>query len=293
MNTLSHWILAARPKTLSAAFVPVAVATALATTYDYSIYWSAVIIALLCALLIQIGTNFANDYFDFKKGADSTERIGFVRATASGLISESQMKKATIFTFVIAFFLGLYLVWHGGWIILMIGLLSILFGILYTGGPFPLAYNGLGDIFVFIFFGLIAVHGTFFVATLTWVPEVTPAAMAVGALAVNILVVNNLRDVDSDRKVAKRTLGVIFGENFLKMEYVMMLLIAWTVPFWYVLTEDFKVFVLLPLLTIFPGIALLRVIFTETDKSQLNQTLEKTAKLLVLWGLLFIVGVLI
>jgi 1,4-dihydroxy-2-naphthoate octaprenyltransferase len=159
------WIEAARPQTLAAAFVPVAVGASLAV-HDQRFDWAPTVVALLCAFLIQIGTNFANDYFDFIKGADNDDRIGFERATALGLISTEQMKRATMLTMGLAFLLGLYLVWHAGWVILVLGIASLIFGVLYTGGPFPLAYNGLGDVFVFIFFGIVAVMGTYYVNAL-------------------------------------------------------------------------------------------------------------------------------
>ena len=152
MNSLNLkiWVEAARPKTLAAAFVPVLIGATIAFQ-DNLINWTATSVALLCAFLIQIGTNFANDYFDFVKGADTDERIGFERATSKGLISPKSMLNATILSMCLAFIFGLYLVWIGGTVVLAIGLLSLLFGVLYTGGPFPLGYNGLGDVFVFIF----------------------------------------------------------------------------------------------------------------------------------------------
>ncbi|MDZ7680580.1 MAG: 1,4-dihydroxy-2-naphthoate octaprenyltransferase [Fodinibius sp.] len=157
-SKLSIWLQAARPQTLAAAFVPVCVGVAIAIrNHEFALLPS--VVALLCAFLIQIGTNFANDYFDFKKGADNGDRIGFERATAAGLISAGAMRNATIITMGLAFLLGLYLVWHAGWVILAIGLASLLFGLLYTGGPYPLGYNGLGDIFVFLFFGIVSRHG--------------------------------------------------------------------------------------------------------------------------------------
>ncbi len=289
MSKSKDWFEATRPKTLAAAWVPVATGTVLAWYYA-EVWWPSVIIALFCAFCIQIGTNLANDYFDFKKGADTEERVGFKRATASGAISEQQIFAATILSFGLAFFAGIYLVWYGGWVVLLIGVLSILFGILYTGGPFPLAYNGLGDIFVLIFFGLVAVHGTYYVSTLDWNMDVMAASLAIGALAVNILVINNLRDVHTDKKANKNTLGVIFGENFLRYEYIAMLLLAYSAPLWYVFGLGFDYTVLLPLLTIPLSIPLIKSVFFEEDKASLNITLEKTAKFMVIYGLLFVIG---
>jgi len=215
--TLKLWIAASRPKTLAAALVPVLTGAAIAWN-DHFLRYDTTLVALFCAFAIQIGTNFANDYFDYIKGADTKERLGFTRATAAGLIKPETMKRATILTMLIAFLAGLYLVWIGGWVVLAIGLFSLLFGILYTGGPYPLGYNGLGDLFVFIFFGFVAVMGTYYVNALQWSMLSFWASIPVGALCVNILVVNNLRDVDQDRVANKRTLGVLFGERALKLD---------------------------------------------------------------------------
>ncbi|MDX1585590.1 MAG: 1,4-dihydroxy-2-naphthoate octaprenyltransferase, partial [Balneolaceae bacterium] len=184
-SKIETWIEAARPKTLAAAFVPVLVGASVALSHQ-AFDWLPSLVALLCAFLIQIGTNFANDYFDFIKGADTDERVGFKRATAAGLISADEMKRATVYTMALAFLLGLYLVWHAGWVILALGMASLLLGVLYTGGPFPLGYNGLGDLFVFIFFGIVAVMGTYYVNALEWSADSFWASLAVGALSVNI-----------------------------------------------------------------------------------------------------------
>lgn len=293
MNTskLSLWIEASRPQTLPAAVVPVIVGASLAYKADL-INWGNSAIALICALLIQIGTNFANDYFDFIKGSDTEERIGFRRATASGLITPDQMKRATILTMLLAFVLGLYLVWSAGWVVLVIGILSLIFGVLYTGGPFPLGYNGLGDVFVFIFFGFVAVMTTYYVNALEWSEASFWASIAVGALCVNILVVNNLRDVEQDKKSGKRTLGVLLGENALKAEYILMAALAYAIPphFYFVLGYDLWIF--LPVLAA-PLLAFYCFkVWTEEDKSNLNRMLENTAKFMILYGFLFSLGIL-
>lgn len=292
MARLSVWIEAARPKTLAAAFVPVAVGGAMAYAQN-SFLLLPTLVALFCAFAIQVATNFANDYFDNKKGADTHDRIGFKRASASGLISEKAMLFAISITFLVAFLAGLYLVWHGGWIILAIGILSILFGVLYTGGPFPLAYNGLGDIFVLIFFGIIAVTGTYYLNTLSWDFYALPASLAVGALAVNILVVNNLRDSETDAKVNKRTLGVIFGDQFLRFEYTIMIILAFSVPVFYLIDSNLSYGILLPFLSLPLFISLLRSVWTESEKRQLNDTLEQTAKAMTLFGILLCAGFII
>lgn len=283
---------AARPQTLAASIVPILVGASLAWG-DQQFRWDTTLVALFCAFAIQIGTNFANDYFDYVKGADTSERIGFERATAAGLISPQKMLLATYITMGIAFLAGLYLVWIGGWIILFIGVLSLLFGIAYTGGPYPLGYNGLGDIFVFIFFGLIAVTGTYYVNALEWSFLSLIASVPVGALCVNILVVNNLRDIDQDRIAGKKTLGVLFGEFALKIEYLAMILISLAIPIILYLLYSYSLWILLPLLSIPLAINLLNQVWNHTDKKILNDTLENTAKYMLVFGIMFSIGLII
>lgn len=294
MNTsnLKIWVEAARPKTLAAAFVPVLVGATIAYQHEL-INWMATTVALICAFLIQIGTNFANDYFDFVKGADTDERIGFERATAKGLISPKTMLNATIIFMALAFVFGLYLVWVGGTVVLIIGLLSLLFGVLYTGGPFPLGYNGLGDLFVFIFFGIVAVMTTYYVNTLAWSVDTFWASLAVGALCTNILVVNNLRDAEQDKIAGKKTLGVLFGETMLKVEYTLMLLLAFAIPPHFYFQLDYEVWIFLPFLILPVALLHTKTIWTETEKRNLNQQLEKTAKFMTLFGLLFSIGIIL
>ncbi len=294
MNTsiLKIWVEAARPKTLTAAFVPVLVGATIAFQHEL-INWTATTVALICAFLIQIGTNFANDYFDFVKGADTEERIGFERATAKGLISPKTMLNATIICMVLAFVFGLYLVWIGGTIVLIIGLFSLLFGVLYTGGPFPLGYNGLGDLFVFIFFGIVAVITTYYVNALAWSVDTFWASLAVGALCTNILVVNNLRDVEQDKIAGKKTLGVLFGETVLKVEYTLMLLLAFAIPPHFYYQLDYEIWIFLPFLILPVALLHTKTIWTETEKRNLNQQLEKTAKFMTLFGFLFSIGIIL
>jgi len=290
-SKLSIWLRAARPQTLAASFVPILVGASLAWHHS-AFRWDTSLVALACALLIQIGTNFANDYYDFVKGADTPDRIGFERATAAGLVSPEAMFRATYLTMGLAFLLGLYLVWVGGWVILAIGLLSLLFGILYTGGPFPLGYNGLGDLFVFIFFGIVAVMGTYYVNALQWNIESFWLAIPVGALCVNILVVNNLRDVEQDKKNGKRTLGVLLGEKALQAEYLLLIMMSYSTPFVLLLVYDYSLWILLPFLSLPLAIQLNNHIWFHEDKRELNQTLERTAQFMVLFGLLLATGIL-
>jgi len=289
---LKVWLEAARPKTLVAAVVPVLIGMALALReHVFNPLMSAV--ALVCAILIQIGTNFANDYFDAKKGADSEERIGFQRATASGLITPNQMLRATYITMSLAFLLGLVLVWHAGWVILLIGILSLIFGIAYTGGPFPLGYNGLGDIFVFLFFGIVAVMGTYYVNAIQWSSLAFWSSIPAGALSVNILVINNLRDIETDRPAGKKTLGVIFGENALRWEYLAMILLSFAIPPHLFVRDNFGWFIFLPLLSLPLAVRLLRKIWYVKDKRTLNKTLAGTAQFMIIFGVLFSLGLVL
>lgn len=215
---LSLWWEAARPRTLPAAVAPVLAASALA----YQQGGFAGLPAVLClgfALLIQIGTNYANDYFDFKKGADTAERVGPRRAVAAGLIAPQTMWRATLLVMTVAFGLGLGLLPYGGWPLLVVGVTSIACGIAYTGGPYPLAYHGWGDVFVFVFFGLVAVGATYFVQVGQVSTEALWLGAGLGALSTNILVVNNYRDIATDRSAGKRTLAVRFGPRFARTQF--------------------------------------------------------------------------
>lgn len=289
-TTIRTWVQAARPQTLAAAFVPVLLGSCLAARAG-AFKWLPAAVALVCAFLIQIGTNFANDYFDAVKGADNETRIGFERATASGQVSPQQMKAATIITMALAFLCGLYLVWHAGWVVLVIGLLCILFGILYTGGPYPLGYNGLGDLFVFIFFGIVAVMTTYYVIALEWSEASFWASLSAGALSTNILVVNNLRDVEQDRPAGKNTLGVLFGEDVLRWEYLAMMALAYAIPLHFYFRLAYGLLILLPLLILPLAVMLVKQIWQQ-PKEQLNRTLEQTAQFMAIFCILFSIGIL-
>lgn len=285
------WVLATRPKTLPAAIIPVLVGTAVAVAIGKFAALPA-LAALLGAMLIQIGTNLANDYFDFKKGADTHERLGPLRVTQAGLISETAVRNAMIATFALSALVGVYLVAIGGWPILVIGILSILSGVAYTGGPYPLGYNGLGDIFVFIFFGLVAVTGTVWVQALEWSFVALITSIPVGLLSVAILIVNNYRDMDTDVKAGKRTMAVRMGKNATQKQYAFTLAAAYIVPIIQVISGQTSPMVLLTLLSLPLAVKRYRE-FTSLTGSALNPVLEKTAKLLVIFGILYAAGFVI
>ena len=288
-SSFTVWILAARPKTLPAAVAPVLIGTAIA--FDAGkVHWLSAILAAFAALMIQIGTNFANDYFDHLHGADDRSRLGPIRVTQAGLVKPQTMKLATAVVFGLAFLSGIYLIYRGGWPILVIGLLSILFGILYTGGPFPLGYHGLGDIFVFVFFGLVAVGGTYYVQALELPPKVLIAGVAPGFYSTAILTVNNLRDIFSDQEAGKKTLAVRFGSRFARLEYLLSLFIASLVPvILYLLTTE-HFYALAASLVFFVAIPSLKTVFREPPGTIFNQVLASTGKLLLIYSLLFSLG---
>jgi 1,4-dihydroxy-2-naphthoate polyprenyltransferase len=223
------WLLAIRPKTLPAAAAPVLIGAGLAAFRDHFALLPAVA-ALLGALLIQIATNLANDYYDFKRGADTAERVGPVRVTQAGLVEPEAVKRAMMLTLATALVVGFYLAGVGGWPIVVIGVASLACAVGYTAGPYPLAYHGLGDFFVFVFFGLVAVSGTYYVQSLEFTVESLIAGAGVGALSTAILVVNNLRDMETDGRAGKRTLAVRIGKTLTRFEYLKMLVIAAAVP---------------------------------------------------------------
>lgn len=291
IGKFESWVLASRPKTLLAALVPVIIGSAVAAHHN-SFKPLAATVALICSILIQVGTNFVNDLYDYLSGKDTKERLGPTRALASGLISVNEMKTGVFITFALTFLLGLYLVSLGGWLILLIGIFSIIAGIAYTAGPYPLAYNGLGDIFVFIFFGLIGTVGTYFVQTGEINILAVWASIPVGALITNILVVNNYRDIDEDKSNGKNTLAVKFGEKFTRLQYVVFMISSYAVLFIVYFTYKENIYIFLPLLSLPIAIKLIKMIYSLKGTS-LNNTLALTAKLSLVYGLLFAIGILL
>ena len=287
-GSVGAWLLASRPKTLSAAAVPVLVGTACASARG-EVKWGPAIAALLGALLLQIGANFANDVFDYEKGADTAERLGPTRAVQAGLISARGMRRGMMVVFALALALGLYLTSVAGPVILLIGLASIASAIAYTGGPYPLGYHGLGDVFVFVFFGLVAVCGTAFVE-IGHVPALSVAcALPVGALATAILVVNNLRDRVTDAGAGKRTLAVRFGRGFAISQYRALIAVSYLTPLALALAQATGPEVLLPIVSLPLALKTERAV-NATEGRALNSLLAATAKLLLIFGVLFGLG---
>lgn len=285
------WILAARPRTLYASVSPVVVGTALAVQAGGFRPLPA-LAALFVAVAIQIGANFANDLGDFRKGADTAARVGPTRVTSAGLLSPRQVAAGMWISFGLAAAAGLYLAFVGGWPVLVAGAASIAAAIAYTAGPLPLGYYGLGDLAVFVFFGLVGTVGAYYVQALAVTPLAVACAVPVGALITAILVVNNLRDADTDRAAGKRTLAVLLGRRGARLEYLALLLVAYAAPVALLLVYRQRPWVLLPLITLPLAVRLLRTVFTTLGPA-LNRTLAGAAQLALLYSVALGVGLLL
>jgi 1,4-dihydroxy-2-naphthoate octaprenyltransferase len=286
------WLMAARPRTLPAAVAPVLVGTALAG-YLHVFHPLRFLAALLGAIFIQVGTNLSNDYSDARRGADAEDRLGPVRVTAGGLVPPRQVLVATYVTFGLAVLAGVYLIIVAGWQLLLVGAASILAGVAYTGGPKPYGYEGLGEVFVFLFFGVVAVAGSFFVQTrhLDW--EAFALSVPVGLLAAAILVVNNVRDIDSDRRARKRTLAVRLGRERTRTLFAVTVYLAYLlVPVTWIF-GPVTAWVLLPWLSIMLATAVVRVVRNRTDGPSLNGALAHTGMLQLVFCVLLSVGLLL
>jgi 1,4-dihydroxy-2-naphthoate octaprenyltransferase len=259
------------------------------------VHWPSAIAALLGAILIQIGTNLANDLFDHQRGTDTPDRLGPLRVTQAGLATPAQVRNAMILVFALAFLIGIYLVSRGGWPIVWVGIFSIAAAILYTGGPYPFGYYGWGDFFVFVFFGPVAVVGTYFVQALSTTPAVWLSSIPMGSLATAILVINNLRDIDTDRRAGKKTLAVRLGRFGSIGEYTFMLLLAIATPLAMVLMGIAQIWLL--------GASIVIVVFVpmilKSLRSQLepmksgvilNDLLARTAQAKLVYAIAFAVG---
>jgi 1,4-dihydroxy-2-naphthoate polyprenyltransferase len=292
LSPVKLWLVAARPRTLPAAVAPVLVGTSLAIG-EGTFRVLAFICALVGSIFIQIGTNLSNDYSDARRGADTEDRLGPVRVTAGGLMPPRTVLIGTYVAFGIAVLAGVYLIVIAGWQLLLVGAASILAGVLYTGGPKPYGYEGLGEVFVFLFFGVVAVVGSYFVQTedLRW--EAFALSVPVGLLAAGILLVNNIRDADTDRRAGKRTLAVRLGRGGARRLFVACLVIAYlAVPLVAIFGRDISPLVLLALLSLPLAIPLVRVVRERTDGPSLNEALARTGMLLALFSLLLSIGLL-
>ena len=289
---MSAWVLASRPATLPAATAPVVVGSALAAAAGVFL-WDALIVILFAALAIQIGVNFANDLADAEKGADTEARIGPTRAVATGLLSAGQMKRGIVVAFGLAAIAGVYLTWLAGWVILAIGIVSIIAALGYTNGPIPYGYYGLGELFVFIFFGLVATVGTRYVYDMTAPADAWFGGTAIGLLAAAILVANNVRDVDTDRVAGKHTLAVLLGRNAARWLYTVTVLGSFAVVAAAVLLGILPAWSLLTFLALPLTVSPIRTIFTETAGPPLIGVLKGTARLQLVFAALLAVGVLI
>ncbi|HEY8491266.1 MAG TPA: 1,4-dihydroxy-2-naphthoate polyprenyltransferase [Dehalococcoidia bacterium] len=292
MSPLKVWLLAARPPTLTAAVVPVLVGTA-AAARDGHIHLLPFLGALAAAVLIQVGTNFANDVFDYEHGADTSARLGPVRVTQSGLASPTAVRRAMLLAFGGAAAIGLYLTVVGGWPILVVGVLSIAAGVAYTGGPWPLGYHGLGDLFVFLFFGLVATAGSYYLQASALTAAALGAAAVVGCTVTAILVVNNLRDLETDRRSGKRTLAVRLGDRRTRLQYAALLLAP------YALTAALAAGGVLPWTALVAwfslpvALVLVRAVLRGAAGPALNGVLKGTARLHLLLGLLLSGGLVL
>lgn len=277
------WLMAARPATLPASIAPVLVGTA-AGVHDGAFVLLPFLSALMAAVLIQIGANLANDLFDFEKGADTSERLGPPRVTQQGLASPRQVRLAMTLSFGAAVLIGLYLTAIGGWPILLIGLFSIAAGIAYTGGPWPLGYHGLGDLFVFLFFGLVAVMGSTYLQTGAFSPTAFAAALSVGCTVTAILVVNNLRDIETDRRAGKRTLAVRLGVPLTRAQYTLLLLLPYVLVTGFVARGVFPPACWLAWLTLPLAVSLTRTVLRGVEGRALNTVLKGTGQLHLFFG---------
>lgn len=287
--TMKPWLLALRPKTLTAAIVPVMVATALVKADGIEVLWWVSICAVLSAIFIQIGTNLVNDAIDFHKGADTETRIGPQRVTQSGLLTHKQVMAAAFACFGVAFALGIPLVVHGGWPIVAIGLVSLAMGYAYTGGPFPLAYKGLGDFFVIIFFGLIAVMGTYYLHAGAVTTSSAIAGLQVGLLATVLIAINNLRDAPQDALVGKKTLAVRFGIMFARFEIALLAITPFLLGYYWSRSDHFNAF-LLPLVAIPFARRIVGGVFKNAPSPIYNRFLAMAAILHLVFGFFLSIG---
>lgn len=289
---LKHWLLAIRPKTLPASVAPVVVGSAIAHS-QHGFTPLPALASLAVALLLQIAVNLANDYFDHIKGVDTEERLGPVRVTQSGLIPPARVRAAMVIALILSLLPGMYLILRGGWPLAGVAMASIAAALAYSGGPYPLASHGLGDICVFIFFGPVAVCGTYYVQTLQVTGLSVWVGVIFGLLITAILVVNNLRDIKTDGKSGKRTLAVILGTRGTQVEYIMLLLGAYVLPFVLIGKGLVSPWVLLCYLSFPLAVKLCREVWQNPAGAGLNMVLAKTARLTLIYSFLLSLALLL
>jgi 1,4-dihydroxy-2-naphthoate octaprenyltransferase len=292
MSAVRIWLMAARLRTLPAAVAPVLVGTALAG-FEHSFHALRFVAALLGAIFIQVGTNLSNDYSDARRGADADDRLGPVRVTAGGLVPPSQVLVATYVSFGVAVLAGIYLIVVAGWLLLAIGAASILAGVLYTGGPRPYGYAGLGEVFVFLFFGVVAVAGSYYVQVrhLQW--EAFALSVPVGLLAASILIVNNVRDIDSDRRANKRTLAVKLGRERTRLMFTLTVFLAYPLALVTWVAGPLRAWVALPWLSLPLAVVLVGIVRSRTDGPSLNGALARSGMLQLCFCVLLSAGLLL
>ena len=300
------WVIAARPQVKPAGAAPVIVGTAVAVQDGVFAPWPA-LAAFLGAMLLQTGADFANDYFDYAKGIDADDSSGYVRVSQAGLIPARRVFLAAIACFGLAFLVGIYLVWIGGLPIVVVGLASIASGLAYSGGPYPIGSHALGDLFVFTFFGVFAVAGTYYVQASASLLETTPlwvqpgtlplsalvASLPMAGLTTNILVVNNIRDIEDDAAAGKRTLAVLLGYRWSRVEYVLLTAVAYLVPIWFVLQQSAGLGMALPYLSLPLAADATRMVLRGRETKELNPALERTGQTVAVYGVLFGLGLLL
>jgi 1,4-dihydroxy-2-naphthoate octaprenyltransferase len=291
-NPVRIWVMAARPKTLPLGVAPVLVGTALAG-YLHIFHPLRFVAALLGSIFIQVGANLSNDYSDAHRGADTEDRLGPVRVTAGGLVPPRQVLIATYVTFGLAVLCGSYLIAVAGWQLLLIGVASIVAGVLYTGGPRPYGYEGLGEVFVFLFFGIAAVAGSYFAQVRDFSWESLVLSAPIGLIAAAVLVVNNTRDIDTDRRANKRTLAVRIGRERSRRMYAAMVLVAYPVALIPWAFGPLRAWLLLPFLTLPLTAGVIRIVSTHSDGPSLNRALAKTGQLQLCFCVLLSAGLLL
>ena len=288
MTNINVILSAIRPKTLVASFCPILLGTVLATVSGRP-HWLTALCCLITGLLIQIGTNLANDYYDFLHGADTPHRKGPQRLTSAGIIAPHTMKKAFIIVFIAAFFFGLTLVYRGGLEFLILGIICILVGILYTGGPYPLGYHGLGDICVFIFFGPVAVGATYYLQTFELNMQVLLLGCCLGLLSTALIAVNNIRDHNEDQKNRKKTLAVLLGIRFVQYEYLFCVVLPSIIPLIYLYLPPYQIGLVIIIWNLVLAKPVYKDIFIKKE-TELNAVLGKTAKLIASYTILVCIG---